>query len=164
MAKGREESSIAAEVGIDRDLLLAFVETVIPARGGNGAMPAASELVEFRDMTAEEAQLSYGPVLELILGRSQERGTESFASLDLEARESIVRGIESDHPHVVGGAIGQTLICYYGVDSVVQALGLEVRASHPQGHTLGETNWSLLGPVRKMDRIYKTTAGQGDES
>ena len=87
-----------------------------------------------------------------------------FPSLDLEARESMVRGLQSDHPHIVAGAVGQTLLRYYGADTVVRALGLEARAPHPQGYTVDDTDWALLEPVRKMGRIYKTATGQGDAS
>jgi hypothetical protein len=164
MASGREGSLNAVNAGVDRDLLLAFVGTVIPASGANGAMPAASELPEFRELSSEEAEAVYSPVLELLLARSRAQGTESFPSLDLEARESMVRGLQSDHPHIVAGAVGQTLLRYYGADTVVRALGLEARAPHPQGYPVDDTDWELLEPARRMDRIYKTAAGQGDAS
>lgn len=164
MANEREESLAAAKVGSDRDLLLSLVETVIPAKRAGGAMPAASELTEFRDISSEEAQLLYGPVLELLRARSSAEASEHFASLDLQARESILRGLESDYPDVVRGAVTQTLIRYYGIDAVVQSLGLEARPPHPQGYALGETNWALLDPVRKMGSIYKPASRQGEES
>ena len=164
MANEREESLAVAKVGSDRDLLLSLVETVVPARRAGGTMPAASELAEFRDISSEEAQLLYGPILELLRARSSAEASEQFASLDLQARESILRGLESDYPDVVRGAVSQTLIRYYGVDAVVEALGLEARPPHPQGYALGETNWALLEPVREMDSIYKAAPRPGEES
>ncbi len=164
MASGRERSLKAANAGVDRDLLLAFVGTLIPASGANGAMPAASELPEFRELSSEEAEAVYSPVLELLLARSRAQGTESFPSLDLEARESMVRGLESEHPHIVAGAVGQTLLRYYGDDTVIRALGLEARAPHPQGYAVDDTDWALLEPVRKMDRIYESATEKGDAS
>lgn len=164
MANEREEGGAAAQIGSDRDLLLSLVETVIPSRGAEGAMPAASELAEFREISSEEAQLLYGPVLGLLRARGSAAPSENFSSLDLEARESILRELESVHADVVRGAVTQTLIRYYGADVVVEALGLEARPPHPQGYDLGETNWALLDPVRKMDSIYKTAPRQGEES
>jgi len=165
MASGREGSQGAgANKSADRDLLLAFVGTVIPAGGANGAMPAASELAAFRELSSDEAEAIDGPVLELLVARSRAQGMEDFPALDLEARESMVRGLQSEDPLVVMGAVAQTLLRYYGVDTVVGALGLETRAPHPQGYLLDDTDWALLEPVRKMDPIYRAAAGQGDES
>jgi hypothetical protein len=76
----------------------------------------------------------------------------------------MLRGLQTEHPLVVAGAVGQTLLRYYEVDTVVRALGLEARAPHPQGYPVDDTDWALLEPVRKMDRIYKTATGQGDAS
>jgi hypothetical protein len=164
MANEREEGLATAEVGSQRDLLLSLAETLIPARRTGGRMPAASELAEFRDMSSEEAQLLYGPVLELLRTQSSAAASQHFASLDLQARESILRGLESDYPDVVRSAVTQTLLRYYGADAVVEALGLEARPPHPQGYALAETNWALLDPVREMDSIYKAAPRQGEES
>ncbi|MDG2336211.1 MAG: hypothetical protein P8Q97_18570 [Myxococcota bacterium] len=155
MADGHDEKPNKVEAGTERGLLLSLVETLIPSSKANGAMPGASQLAEFREMPSEEAQLVYGPLLDLILDRSPQEAGENFASLDLDTREEIVRGLGADHPEVIGSAVSQTLIRYYGAEAVVEALGLEARPAHPGGYALAETNWSLLGPVRAMEPIYK---------
>lgn len=156
MKKKSTKDGTAASEGIDFDLMLAFVDTLIPGRVGPDAMPAASELPEFCELSSGEAQGLYGPALELIVAQGGAGGGKVFQSLELDGREGIVRKIESEHPSVIGGAVGQTLIRYYGSDRVVQALGLDVGPSHPRGYGIDETNWTLLDPIKKMDRIYKT--------
>ena len=164
MSNQREANSSGVEEDLDRDLLLCVVETIIPARGADGAMPGASDLAEFRDLPSEEARFLYGPILGLIQAGDPARGAERFVSLEREERESTLRGLESDHPHVVRGAVLQTLIRYYGADGVAEGLGLEARPPHPGGYSLGETNWALLDPVREMDPIYKRVPGTGEKS
>lgn len=154
----------AAGGGIDYELLLSVVETMIPARTGADAMPAASELREFRQMRADEAKRVYGPLLERIRsGRGEEEGGH-FASLDREARESILRGIEVEQPGLLKGVVLQTLIRYYGTDTAARGLGLEVRPPHPHGYGVDDTDWSLLEPVREMKPIYKVFPGEGEQS
>ncbi len=162
MAKAKQETPPPAGAGIDRALLLALVDTLVPPGGGEGAMPAASELAEFRDMPAGEARLVYGPLLDLLLADHPAEGAAGFASQGLQTRESVVRALQAEHPDTVGSAVAQTLIRYYGAGAAAQALGLEARPPHPRGYALAETNWALLEPVRKRDRIYKASPGQGE--
>ena len=159
----KTDSAPAAEE-IDRDLLLSVVEAIVPAREVGGAMPAASELEEFRSLPPEEARFLYGPILGLVQGGDRSRGREQFVSLDRQSRESILRELEEDHPAVVKGAVFQTLIRYYGSNRVAEGLGLEARPPHPGGYSLGETNWALLDPVREMEPIYKRAPGPGEKS
>lgn len=163
MAKGHDKRPSKREADTERGLLLSLVETLIPSSNANGAMPAASQLTEFREIPSEEARLVYGPLLDLILTRTPQEARQSFASLDLDAREEIIRGLGADHPEVIGGAVSQTLIRYYGAEAVVEALGLEARPAHPGGYALEETNWAMLGPVKAMEPIYKPTPGREEE-
>ena len=164
MANEREQTLHSAESVGAHDLLLSLVETVIPAKRHGARMPAASELAEFREMSSEEAELSYGPVLELLRARGSAGAGDHFVSLDLQARESILRGLEADHADVLQGAVAQILIRYYGADAVVEALGLETRPPHPGGYVLGETNWALLDPVREMNSIYRAALREEEEA
>ncbi|MEB2284068.1 MAG: hypothetical protein B6D46_02160 [Polyangiaceae bacterium UTPRO1] len=46
-------------------------------------------------------------------------------------------------------------IGYYQQGSVLEALGLEARPPHPQGHVMTENDLSLLAPVRARSKRYR---------
>lgn len=49
----------------------------------------------------------------------------------------------------------QTYIAYYQQTRVVEALGLEARAPHPEGYHLPPNDLSLLDPVRQRHKGYR---------
>ena len=164
MAHEEHERGTAAAETDDLSLLLSLVEALIPARDAHGAMPAASDLPEFRGLSSQEAALLYGPALEWLRGRDRVTGPPGFASLDRQARQAILRELEEEAPDVVNNAFVQTAMRYYASDAVARALGLEARPPHPRGYGLDETNWALLDPVRAMEPLYKTIPGQGEKT
>ena len=44
---------------------------------------------------------------------------------------------------------------YYQNARVVEALGLEPRAPHPEGYTMAPDDWTLLDPVRRRAKSYR---------
>ena len=45
--------------------------------------------------------------------------------------------------------------CYYQHQSVLEILNINGRAPFPQGHEVVKGDYELLGPVKKMNKIYK---------
>jgi hypothetical protein len=164
MRQKQDSNFSVAHQAFDRDLLLAVVETIIPSGHLERAMPAASDLTEFRSLPSEEALFIYGPLLDWVEASDQARGSVPFVSLERDQRETILREIEEERPDLIKGAVLQTLIRYYGADEVAEGLGLEARAPHPGGYSLKETDWALLDPVKQMDPLYRKADGPGDES
>lgn len=146
----------------DRELLLALVETFIPAGSRGTSMPAAAELAEFREISGQDMQRFYGPLLERVRSLGSNPDARDFARLDPSDREAILREIEADEPGLLRGPVLQTMIRYYESSDVALRLGLEARPPHPQGYNLGETDWGLLDPVRAMQPIYKADPAKGD--
>ena len=149
------------EYEFDQELLLAVVETLIPGRNVDvgqdigAGMPAASHLEEFREIPNAEVAWIYGPLLELLREQEAHWDGGSFASMDLVAREAVLRQIESAQPTLLRGVMLQTVIRYYRTEAASVALGLEARPPFPQGYAVEETDCSLLDPVREMKPIYR---------
>ena len=66
MSQKQDSNFSVAHQAFDRDLLLAVVETLVPSGHLERAMPAASDLTEFRSLASEEALVIYGPLLDWI--------------------------------------------------------------------------------------------------
>ncbi len=79
-------------------------------------------------------------------------GLESLTGLDVEmaAREPAFR----EQPFLQ--LIQQVVVSSYYENAAVQvALGLEGRPPYPDGYELEPTDWRLLEPVRRREKLYR---------
>ena len=84
-----------------------------------------------------------------------------FTALDAagaEATAMALLGREGAAIAALGRAVMQ---CYYRDDRVIAALGLEPRPPFPKGHSLEESDWSLLDAVRGRPRMWRDIDGVG---
>ena len=116
-------------------------------------MPSAGSLDTFTGLAAESLQL-YQHALATLDTECQRLGT-SLSALEPAGCAEILEELEARQPELVQMLIGQTMILYYQDDVVVSALGLEPRPPHPGGYDIGETDWSLLDPVRERPKFWR---------
>jgi hypothetical protein len=137
---------------VDVTLLASVLDVLVPARD-DGRVPGAGALglAEFVERAAAgDAELS-GALAELLPPLAAER----FAALDPPARVARLQALAQAAP----GAFRQLLIAtyryYYCHPRVTFALGLEARPPFPRGYAVPPTDFSILDPVRRRDKLYR---------
>ncbi len=78
-------------------------------------------------------------------------------ALVIETLDSVdsLEDIQSAAPAFVQVFQNAVVASYYRDDRVLRNLGLPSRAPYPEGHEVGETDWSLLDPVRSRQPFYR---------
>ncbi len=87
------------------------------------------------------------PVTEALDHLARLAGTP-LADLDAAQREAVVKQFRATGGAPAAALIRVVLQCYYRDDRVLLSLGLELRPPFPEGYTLEQGDWSLLGPVK----------------
>ena len=141
-----------------RALLDAVLDRLIPAEG---AMPGAGQIgtSDYIDGVAgQSARMArlFGAGLRSIELAASRRGG-SFAELDGETRDEVLRGIESDESDFFETLLGQAYNGYYSNPEVVAALGLEARPPQPQGHEVAFGDFGTLDAVTARGTAYRGT-------
>jgi hypothetical protein len=84
-----------------------------------------------------------------------------FAALDAAKAEATAMALLGRGGMAIA-ALGRAVMqCYYRDDRVIAALGLEPRPPFPKGHSLEESDWSLLDAVRGRPRMWRDVDGVG---
>ena len=91
-------------------------------------------------------------VIEESAGQIHENG---FSGLNKSEKERVVNKFRSFEPELARFLQVCVVSCYYKDPRVMQSLELDVRPPHPGGYAVESTDWSLLDPVRTMDKIYR---------
>jgi hypothetical protein len=152
-----------------RELLTQVLDRIVPADGG---LPGPGELgvAEFVESAAGSKQgqdrhsrgggnpsatrlLVDG--LKHIEVAAGQRGSGVFAQLDGDARDEVLRAVESDSPEFFDELVRLTYVGYYSQPRIAAALGLEARPPQPLGFDMQQTDLSLLDNVRQRGPVYR---------
>ena len=152
--------------GAQRELLALALDRIVPPGVG---LPGAGELgvAEFVESAAagpdrhsrESGSPSQARLLvdglkqiEITAGR---HGAGAFADLDDDARDEVLREVESASPAFFDELVRLTYVGYYSRPSVATALGLEARPPQPLGFEMQQGDLSLVENVRKRGPVYR---------
>src|SRR5665213_4433591 len=80
----------------------------------------------------------------------------SFAELEPARRMEVAAVFREAGGPPLTALVRVVLLCYYRDDRVMRSLGQEPRPPFPRGHVVEQGDWSLLDPVRKRSRMYRT--------
>lgn len=152
-----------------RELLTQVLDRIVPADGG---LPGAGEtgVAEFVE-SASGSKLGQDRLprgggnpsttrllvdglkqIELAAGR---RSPGTFSDLDGDAKDEVLRAVESDSPDFFAELVRLTYVGYYSQPRIVAALGLEARPPQPLGFELEQADLSPLDNVRKRGPVYR---------
>ena len=140
--------------------LVHVLDELIPA-SADGRLPSGGEL-GLHDHLADA--LGAMPELRAMV-------TESLATLLALARQRDPGGLDAMTPAARAAVLAELATSahalppilalhaftgYYQHPRVVEALGLEPRAPHPQGYQMAPNDLSLLEPVRRRGKMYRS--------
>jgi hypothetical protein len=139
-----------------RDLLAAILDTLVPADGG---FPSAGEAALDHVLAIAAAS----PELEALLSRgaaaaeagARAAGADRFAALAGDAREPVLRRVESAEPEFFEALVRHTYDGYYCHPAVLARLGVEPRPPQPHGHRVEPTDLPDLGHIRARGPLYR---------
>jgi len=137
-----------------RAIIQFMVAMMIPAEGelpgaaDAGILPAiVAALAENPDFVLQ--------VLDWIEETSRQKFGIEFAKLEASEKVAIVTLVRAQQAEFI--KLFQVCVAssYYQDPRVMLNLGLEARPPHPGGYQVDATDWSLLEPVRSMEKIYR---------
>ena len=154
---------------LQRELLTRVLDRIVPSGDG---LPGAGELgvAEFVEGAAgsaprqnrhsrESGNLSPTRLLvdglKLIEVTSGRSGSEAYGELDDDARDEVLRDVESTSPEFFDELVRLTYVGYYSQPRVAAALGLEARPPQPLGFDMQQGDLSLVDNVTKRGPIYR---------
>lgn len=134
---------------VDRDLLAAVLDRLIPAGGGlpgGGAVAVDHVLRAMRqaDLAALLAAVEQAP-----------HSSDGFTALPPAERDALLQRVEAAQPAAFERLVVQAYCGYYSDPAVLQGLGLDPRPPQPRGHLLEPFDPSLLERVRQRPPIYR---------
>ena len=131
---------------------LALFEVLIPpdtARGmPSAALPAMLPAVRERLRAVAGMEAIVEASLDAIDARLVAAGGAELASLDLEAREAVMREADADQPMGLNALAFNVFATYYQQPEVLAALGLPGRAPFPEGFALDDDDEPWLAKAR----------------
>jgi hypothetical protein len=141
-------------------LLADLLDEIVPP-SGDGRLPGAGALGVTAHIARTVQQTPMlRPVVEYGLSALAElagkRGAASFAALSRRERRELFEEFAATDQFFLPAFLFLTYSGYYQDARVVAALGLEPRAPHPEGHAMEEDDLTLLDPVRRRGRMYRT--------
>jgi hypothetical protein len=142
-----------------RQALARVLDEIIPPRA-DGRLPGAGELgvaayVEQALRSTPELRAMIVEGLTALDDVAQRRHDRPFAALSKESQSEVLNAVAySEHafPPVL---LLHAYAGYYQDGRVMQVLGLEPRAPHPQGFAMEPNDLSLLDPVRERPKRYR---------
>jgi hypothetical protein len=138
--------------GEERGWLASVLDALVPARD-DGHLPGAGALglAEFLERAAA-GDPELRDALAEVLARL---AAEGFAGLDPPARTARLQALAQAAPAAFRQLVVHTYRGYYCHPRVVEALGLEARPPFPRGYAVPPTDFSILDPVRRRDKLYR---------
>jgi hypothetical protein len=140
-------------------LLPTLLDDVVPP-SADGRLPGAGSL----DLVADIARrVRETPVLRSVVeyglgalaGLGRERNPGGWTALSRAERRAALTDFAATDQFFLPAFLFLVYSGYYRHPRVVEALGLEARAPHPQGYTMAPDDWSVLEPVRARGRMYR---------
>ncbi len=141
--------------------VLAFlVEEAVPP-SEDGRLPGAAELgLRAHVVQTVEQTPMLRPVLEYglttIADLAAKRSAAGFAGLSRAEAKAVLDEFAATDQFFLPAFLFLVYSGYYRHARVVQALGLEPRAPHPEGYAMGPDDWTVLDPVRRRPRMDRT--------
>ncbi|MDP6498954.1 MAG: gluconate 2-dehydrogenase subunit 3 family protein [Dehalococcoidia bacterium] len=140
-----------------RKMMFHVLNRIIPPGDG---FPGAGDLgiVRYLDaVVSSSAQLKrrFTEGLARIEIAGQEDGPAGFASLRYDAKDKVLRQVESALPEFFASLVKQTYNGYYTNATVLGLLGPEVRAPQPLGHDVEPGDLSTLEAISKRGTAYR---------
>jgi len=141
----------------DRVTLHALVGDMIPTSYEHD-IPGADEELIFNSIliSVENCLASVKKELRALDRMTRSLFKESYVLLDQKDRRNAIdqffNSFESESTIAT-----LVLQCYYRDDRIMRSLGMEARPPFPLGHTVEESDWSLLDRVKKMGKKYRLT-------
>ena len=80
---------------------------------------------------------------------------QDFNFLDKRTQHKVAHTFLKSSGPYLDAIIDVTLQCYYCDERVMKSLGMEARPPFPMGYEVKQGDWSLLDPVRNMEKIYR---------
>jgi hypothetical protein len=123
------------------------------------SVPGADDAAIFADIVRSLGRDRNGVCEALAMLRDIAGG--DFAAIDeanAEATAMALLGRQGPQITALGRAVLQ---CYYRDDRVIRSLGLEPGSPFPKGHTVEQSDWSLLDKVRKRPPMWRDVDGKG---
>jgi len=139
-----------------RDLLAAMLDALVPADGG---FPSAGEVVLAHVLAAASASVE----LEALLSRgfdaaetaARAHGADCFVALAADAREPVLRRVESAEPEFFDALVRHTYDGYYSHPTVLARLGVDPRPPQPHGHRVEPRDLPDLGHISGRGPLYR---------
>jgi hypothetical protein len=141
-------------------ILATLIDEAVPP-SDDGRLPGAAALGLRAHVvrTAEETPM-LRPVLEYglsaIADLAAKRNPAGFASLSRAEAKAVVDEFAASDQFFLPAFLFLVYSGYYREPRVVEALGLEARAPHPEGYPMEPDDWSLLDPVRRRPRTSRS--------
>jgi hypothetical protein len=138
--------------GTERELLASVLDELVPAHD-DGRLPGAGGLglSEFLERSAAgdpELREALADVLARLAG-------EGFAGLPAPARIARLQALAQAAPGAFRQLVVHTYRGYYCHPRVTETLGLEARPPFPRGYSVPATDFSILDPVRRIEKLYR---------
>jgi len=138
----------------ERQVLHFVANMMIPA---NGTMPAATDAEIFPSILerfAENTEATEQICDHILTAAIQQFGVD-FGTLSEIQSERVVNEFRVKQPELVRFIQICVASGYYKDARVMASLGVREGPPHPRGYAVGPTEWSLLEPVRVMEKIYR---------
>ncbi len=142
-----------------QSMLETLLDVVIPA-SPDGRLPGAGTLgLGARIARTVQQMPMLRPVLDYGLGTLTELATRrsagGWATLSPAERTDVLAEFTATDQFFLPAFLFLAYSNYYQARPVVEALGLEARAPHPQGYRMEEDDLTLLDAVRRRRKIYR---------
>ena len=122
-------------------------------------MPGADDEAIFADIVRSLGRDSNH--VRKALAMLHEMAGGDFAGLDAARAEATAMALLGRGGAAIAALGRAAMQCYYRDNRVIAALGLEPRPPFPKGHSLEESDWSLLDAVRGRPRMWRDIDGVG---
>jgi hypothetical protein len=141
-------------------MLETLLDVVIPP-SSDGRLPGAGALglIEHIERTVQQTPM-IRPVVEYGLCTLAElaavRRTGGWSALSMEERANVLREFTATDQFFLPAFMFLVYSGYYQHPRVVEVLGLEARAPHPEGYAMDAGDFTLLDAVRRRGPIHRT--------
>ena len=141
-------------------MLEALLDVVIPP-SSDGQLPGAGALglTEHVARTVRQTPM-LGPVVEYGLSALADlaaaRRAGGWPVLSMEERADVLREFTATDQFFLPAFMFLVYSGYYQHPRVVEVLGLEARAPHPEGYAMDSGDFTLLDAVRRRGPIHRT--------